>query len=578
MTPQDLAIGFGFHRQGRFNVSKQVAGLLLAGAVVVAGCARPAPVATPAALVTSVGVAPAQQIDLRQVLSLTGDVKAKSEVSVLPKQSGRILSMAVDVGSKVQSGDPIAQIEHVNQDLALQQAKAQFLTAQARLDTIKAGPRPENVAQATIAVDTAKSRLQTLLNGPRSQTVAQAQSAVDQAQQRLATVQNGARPEAVAQAQSGLAAAQARLQALKNGLRPEDVASLQLLVSQAQNGLFSAQVARDGQCNPHNPKYLCDSGNAAVNAAQTGLDQATASLKAKTAPPTQTDLQQAQAAVDQAQAALDLAKRPNTAQDLKSAQDAVDQAKQALALASQPYTDEDIRQARNGVAVAEQQLALAKQPFTDQDLQTAQAGVAQAQAAVDQAQQAVKDTAVTAPIAGVITQKALDVGATASVAQPLVSIAADGLKITVSASDSQVGNLKIGADATVTDPALGTLISPAKVTNVSPTGNAQNRTFTVDVTPNESVPSLLPGMFVQVTLNAVEHKGVTAVPNQAIVERAGKFYVFAVNNNIAKLAPVTVGISDGKVTEISGIAPGTSVVVQGQDQLSDGDKVTATAQ
>jgi RND family efflux transporter MFP subunit len=190
----------------------------------------------------------------------------------------------------------------------------------------------------------------------------------------------------------------------------------------------------------------------------------------------------------------------------------------------------------------------------------------------------VKDTSVTAPIAGVITQKMLDVGGLATSAQPIVSIATSDLKITVSAAENQIGDLKIGAEATVTGSSLGTQTIPAKISNVSPSGDTKNRTFAVDVTPDAAVPGLLPGMFVQVTLAAVEHKGVIAVPNQAIIERAGKNYVFVVDNNVAKLAPVTVGISDGKVTEVTGIATGVQVVIQGQDQLSDGDKVSPTTQ
>jgi RND family efflux transporter MFP subunit len=558
-------------------VSKYILTLLFA-AVVVVGCARPQATPTPVAPATSVGVSPAQQTDLRQALSYTGDVKSTSEVSLIPKQAGRILTMAVDVGSKVKTGDPIAQIEHVNQDLALEQAKAQLLSAQSHLDTINAGPRAENVKQAEVGVDTAKSRLQTILNGGRPEAVSQAQLQVDQAKQRLDTVKSGSRQEAIDQAQANLAGAQARLTALKNGPRPEVVAQLQLAVSQAKNSLFAAQTSRDGTCgNKFNPGYVCQSANAAVDAAQTGLDQAQQNLKTQTAPPTQTDLQQAQAAVDQAQAALDLAKQPYTAQDLKTAQDAYDQAGQALALAKKPYTNEDVRQAQNAVDVAEQQLALAKQPYTDQDREAAEAGVSQAQAGVDQAQQAVKDTSITAPIDGVITQKLLDVGAMASNAQPVVSIAASGLKITVSAADDQVANLAIGAEAAVTASTLGTQVVSAKITNISPSGDTRNRTFAVDLTPDSSVTALRPGMFVQVTLNAVEHKGVIAAPNQAILERAGKFYVFAVNNNVAKLVPVTVGISDGKLTEVTGIDAGTKVVVQGQDQLSDGDRVSVAS-
>jgi RND family efflux transporter MFP subunit len=408
--------------------------------------------------------------------------------------------------------------------------------------------------------------------------VSQAQLQVDQAQQRLDTIKNGSRLETVAQAQAGLDTAQARLQALKNGPRPEVVTQLQLAVSQAKNSLYAAQTSRDAICGPSATSAPCKSADSAVDAAQTGVDLAAQNLKTQTAPPTQTDLQQAQAAVDQAQSALDLAKRPYTAQDLKTAQDAVNQASQALALAKTPYTDEDVRQAQNAVAVAEQQLALAQQPYTDQDLESAQAGVAQAQAGVDQAQQSVKDTAVTSPIDGVITQKLLDVGALASTAQPLVSVATSGLKITVSAADDQVANLTIGSIASVTGSTLGTEVIPAKITNISPSGNTQNRTFAVDLVPDNTVAALRPGMFVQVTLNAVEHKGVIAVPNQSILERAGKFYAFVVNNNVAKLVTVTVGISDGKVTEVTGIDAGAQVVIQGQDQLSDGDRVTMVKQ
>jgi RND family efflux transporter MFP subunit len=363
---------------------------------------------------------------------------------------------------------------------------------------------------------------------------------------------------------------------LKNGLRPETVATLELGVSQAKNALLAAQVSRDASCA--HPGAFCNAANASVDAAQTAVNQAQANLKAQVAPPTQTDLQQAQSAVDQAQAALNLAQHPSTAQDLKTAQDALDQARQALSLASQPYTGEDLRQARDAVSVAEQQLALAKQPYTAQDLETAQAGVAQAQAAVDQSQQAIKDATITAPIAGVITQKLLDVGSMASPAQAVVAIAASGVKVTIPAEETQVANLKVGDPASIVGAALGSQVVPAKITNISPSGDPKNRTFGVDVTPQPANAALLPGMFVQVTLNAVEHKGVVAVPVQAVIERTGKFYVYVVDNNVAKLTEVTVGLSDGKRTEVGGVAAGARVVIFGQDQLADGDRVAITAQ
>jgi HlyD family secretion protein len=545
---------------------------LFAAAAVTVSCARQ-PQTAPVAPATSVQVVEAKQTDLRQALTYAGDVKAVAEVNVIPKQSGRILAMPVEVGSKVVAGDVIAQLEHTSLDLALQGAQAQLQTAQARLDTIKAGPRVENVHQAETNVDVAKSRLQTLLNGPRAANVSQARLAVDTAQQRLDAIRSGGRAEAIAQAQSSLTAAQSRLQALKDGPRPEDVATLQLAISQALNALYSAQISRDGACAPQNPRYLCQAGDAAVNAAQTGVDLANANLKLRTSPPVATDVRQAQAAVDQAQAALNLTKKPYTAQDIKTAQDAVDQALAGLALANEPFTDEDIRQARGAVDIAQEQLNLARAPYTAQDLETARAGVAQAQASVDQSQQAIKDAAITAPIDGIISQKLLTVGSMASPSQPIVVLAGGGIKVTVPAEETQVSSLKIGQDASITAAVLGDQVVAGKITNIAPSGDPKNRTFGVDVVPQQVNATLLPGMFVQVTLSAVEHKGVVAVPAQAIVERAGKFYVYTVENNVAKLTAVVVGLTDGKLTEVSGIPAGASVVVLGQDQLADGDKV-----
>src|SRR5713226_8989065 len=103
---------------------------LLVALVVVAGCSQ-RPTTAPAAPATSVQVVPARQTDIRQALTYTGDVKAQSEINVLPKQGGRIVAMPVEVGAKVQAGDLIAQLEHTTLDLGLQQTQAQLQSARA---------------------------------------------------------------------------------------------------------------------------------------------------------------------------------------------------------------------------------------------------------------------------------------------------------------------------------------------------------------------------------------------------------------------------------------------------------------
>jgi RND family efflux transporter MFP subunit len=523
----------------------------------------------------SVAVSPAKLATVTQSLGATGNVVALSSVDVVPRQAGRIEKLPVDLGSKVTAGDVIAQLDHSAQDLNLENAQAQLLATQAKVATIKAGPRPENVQQAQLTVSSAQARLQAMLNGPQAATITQARASVDAAQQKLAAVQAQGSVNSIAQAQANLDAAQARLQALQNGPSPTDIAPLQLAVSQAKDALYSAQISRDATCG-HDKGASCQAANASVDAAQTAVDQANANLKAKVAPPSQTDLQQAKAAVNQAQAALNAAKQPYTAQDLKQAQDAVTQAEASLALAKQPYTAQDLEQQKNAVASAQQALSLAQHPYTDQDLQTAEAGVAQAQVGVDQARQAVTDTTVTAPVAGIITQKQASEGGLASAAAPIVSISSALVKVQVPIEESQVPNLKLGDVAAIGGAVLGSATMTGKVTNVAPSGDTKSRTFTADVTPAQA-GDLRPGMFVQVTIALQEHQNVTSVSTSAIVANANGTFVFVVENGIAHEIPVTTGLANPTLTEITeGVSLGQSVVVQGQQRLNDGDRVTVT--
>src|SRR5438067_12471312 len=84
----------------------------VAGALLLSACGSAAPSATATPVPTPVKVAPvsaqaAQRGDIQQSLSYSGDIRAREQVSVLPKASGRIEKMLVDVGSRVQAGDTL---------------------------------------------------------------------------------------------------------------------------------------------------------------------------------------------------------------------------------------------------------------------------------------------------------------------------------------------------------------------------------------------------------------------------------------------------------------------------------------
>ena len=280
-----------------------------------------------------------------------------------------------------------------------------------------------------------------------------------------------------------------------------------------------------------------------------------------------------------AQAALSQAQHPATAQDLAQARDAanqaeaaVTQAEQSLSLAQHPYTRQDIDQATLAVANAQQSLSLAQQPYSKEDLQQAQAAVDQAQASVDQAKETVKEATVHAPVAGVVTATNVSAGALVTSATTLLTLASQTVQVALAVPEGSVAGVKVGIPAQITvgtaPPVGGT------VTSVAPGADPKSRTFQVMVTPQET-SGLKAGTFATVTMRTAQHTGVLAVPKAAVVQRSGQNVVFVVTNGVAKAMPVTLGLANATLTEVTkGLTAGAQVVAQGQDTLVDGDHVS----
>jgi len=98
-----------------------------------------APTPVPAAPVTA---QTASRGVIQQTLSYSGDIRAREQVSVLPKNSGRVERMLVDVGSKVKAGDTIATLEQESAQISALQARATLAGAEAKLASLQNGPRP----------------------------------------------------------------------------------------------------------------------------------------------------------------------------------------------------------------------------------------------------------------------------------------------------------------------------------------------------------------------------------------------------------------------------------------------------
>src|SRR4051794_21330496 len=178
------ATGLVVRRRAANKVPVLAIGGMLTG-VLVTACspvASLAPGSASAATVVPVPAVPVQRSTILQSVTVSGDVRAKDQVTVLPKVAGRVAAVMVDVGTAVKAGDVLAQLEQDAPALQAQQAQANLAAAQAKLAQVQASGRPDDVAQGQVALAQQQARLAAMRAGGRQEDVAAADAAV-QAQQ-----------------------------------------------------------------------------------------------------------------------------------------------------------------------------------------------------------------------------------------------------------------------------------------------------------------------------------------------------------------------------------------------------------
>ncbi|MFP4103890.1 HlyD family secretion protein, partial [Coleofasciculus sp.] len=118
--------------------------------------------------------------DLAVRITANGTVQPIQTVNLSPKTAGRLVKLEVEQGDRVDAGDVVAVMEQEDLKARFLATRADLQQTQARLAEAKAGPRPEEIAQAKQRFQQAQARLaEALVGNPREidQAVAQAQTA-----------------------------------------------------------------------------------------------------------------------------------------------------------------------------------------------------------------------------------------------------------------------------------------------------------------------------------------------------------------------------------------------------------------
>ncbi|WP_407426568.1 efflux RND transporter periplasmic adaptor subunit [Treponema sp.] len=191
---------------------------------------------------------------------------------------------------------------------------------------------------------------------------------------------------------------------------------------------------------------------------------------------------------------------------------------------------------------------------------------------------------VRASAAGTVVSIPVSLGSYVTSSSTVAEIASvDDLEIKVNVSERFVPLVKIGQTGEISFKSYPDETFEAKITKLSPVLDAATRTQEVTLKLTETKNIVKAGMFAHVKLVTNHKENIVTVPAKAIVYNAGKPYVFTATNEdgTAKVfrTAVQTGISVDGVTEIvEGLKEGDSVVIKGQNMISDGQKVNIAGQ
>lgn len=220
------------------------------------------------------------------VVRLSGNIEMVT-VDVSFRIPGRLAQRPVDEGDHAEKGQVVAVLDDSDLQRELAQRQGEVQTAQAAVDELLAGSRPEEIAQAKAAAEKAQNALDDLLAGARPEEIAAAEATVArtqadetnakslydravemrqnqfatakevddakaaydsaharvlEAQENLKLVKAGSRKDLIEQARSALRQAQDAYDMVKAGPRKETIEQARGRLAQAQAALGLAQV------------------------------------------------------------------------------------------------------------------------------------------------------------------------------------------------------------------------------------------------------------------------------------------------------------------------------------------------
>jgi len=162
-----------------------------------------------------------------------------------------------------------------------------------------------------------------------------------------------------------------------------------------------------------------------------------------------------------------------------------------------------------------------------------------------------KPTPIIAPLSGTIILRGIEPGQTFTTSDAIL-VMADRLTVRAQVDETDLAQIRLQQKALVVLDAYPDKILDAKVNQIAYEARTVNNvtTYTIDVLPLEKADFIRSGMTVNVTFIGETKEGILVIPNEFIKYEAGKPYVQVKVDAKPETRHITLGITDGKSTEV----------------------------
>lgn len=469
-----------------------------------------------------------ERTNLTQEVNVTGKVRPASKVDLAFESTGKVSGVYVEVGDKVYAGQRLANLNSAQYQAQYSQAVASLDAEKSRLEELKSGTRPEEIAVQESKVRNVEESLvdsQSNLINYLKDSYTKSDDAVRSRVDQFIINSRTSNPQLTFNS------------SYKLQIETERV-FIESALQDWSSSIFDAVIS----INELDNQYDLARNN--LSRISSFLDIVASAVNGLTVNSSLT------------QATIDAYKA-----DINTARTNIN-----TAIVNLTSAREKMRNAESTLMIAQQELTLKLSGATPEQIITQEAKVKSAEANVNNYGALIGKTIIYSPINGIVTKKEINVGEIIQTNMPAISvISTSQYEIETNIPESDISKVSIGDKARVTlDAYEDDTLFDSTVTMVDPAETVIEgvSAYLTTLQFDKKDERIRSGMTANIDIMTDMRENVLSVSYRSLMTEGGTFVEVLNDNNELEKRAVETGMrsSDGRIEIISGLKEGEKVV------------------